>query len=164
MSQDRFMVRRAQVARPANTTNYGAGDAIGTATSCILEFDPGPRGANGGRIQAARLTKSDATTHTNDTFRLLLFNRLPAVAPVDNDAPTTSWIKEADQYVGSIDFEVRATGADADTYEGQDFIPSGGLIFGGINKDGKLYGILTALGAYNPASAEVFYVDLFVEQ
>lgn len=165
MSQhDRFMVRRAQIQRPADTNNYTASDAIGTASSCILEFEPGARGVYGGKVVAARLTKSDPSTVTNDTFRLYLFNRLPSLVPVDNGAMTTSWFKEADQLVGTIDFEVRSVGADSAIYESQDLVPAAGLIFGGINKDGKLYGLLTALGAYNPASGEIFYVDLFIEQ
>ena len=109
-----------------------------------------------------------ASPHTiasyRDTFRLLLFRAAPNVDPDDNAAPTTSWVKWADRgvYIGMIDFEVGDVHADTVMYEGQDYVPSSGMPYHS-DESADLYGILTALGAYNPASAEVFHVTLEIE-
>tara|TARA_Y100000310_G_scaffold49707_2_gene45921 strand:- start:231 stop:734 length:504 start_codon:yes stop_codon:yes gene_type:complete len=161
-------IRQAGFTRPANTTNYTAGDAMGAgsgALDCILQFFKArPEEPDDGRVITARLMKGAQGSVTNDTFRLLLFRRLPATAPDENAAPTTSWIKEADHgsYVGMIDFETGDVHADCVMYEGQDYVPSSGIPFA-CEQSAPLYGILTALGAYNPASAEVFNVMLEIE-
>ncbi len=155
----------ASFTRPANTTNYSAGDAMGAGSAagdCILEFPNAlPPNAKSGLVVGARLAKSD-TGVTNDTFRLLLFRRTPTEDPDENAAPTTSFIKWADRasYVGMIDFETGDVHADAVFYEGQDYVPSGGIPFHADGSLNPLFGILTALTAYNPASAEVFHVQL----
>lgn len=157
----------ASFTRPADTTNYGAGDAMGAgsdAKDCILEFPNAlPANAHSGKVVGARLAKSD-TGVTNDTFRLLLFRKTPTVDPDENAAPTTSWVKWADRasYIGMIDFETGDVHADAVFYEGQDYVPSGGIPFHSDGSQNPLFGILTAIGTYNPASAEVFHVQLEV--
>jgi hypothetical protein len=167
--EERNHLRRAQFTRPADTTTYTAGDAMGAGSAagdCILEF-PNPGSAfRAGKVTSARLTKSDPSKTTADTFRLLLFRKAPSVDPDDNAAPTTSWVKHADRdsYIGSIDFETAEVHADCIMYEGQDYVPSGGLPYQENGQDGTIYGILTALGAYEPASAEVFTVQLAIDQ
>ena len=136
------------------------------ALDCVMEFPPPlPSCGRTGLIKTARLWKS-GTGVTGDRFRLLLFQDTPSQDPDDNGAPTTSFIKEADAgiYIGQIDFESAEVGADAIHYEGQDYVPSGGIPFQAQDRHGRIFGILTALGAYNPASAEVFTVTLEIQE
>lgn len=155
----------ASITRPANTDNYTAGDAMGAgsaANDCIMEFANAlPANAKSGKVVGARLAKDD-TGVTNDAFRLLLFRKTPDTDPDENAAPSTSWIKWADRaaYVGMIDFQIADVHSDAVFYEGQDFVPGGGIPFHSDGSQNALFGILTALAAYNPASAEVFHVQL----
>ena len=157
----------ASFTRPADTTNYAAGDAMGAgsaALDCIMEFANAlPANAKSGKVVGARLAKDD-TGVTNDSFRLLLFRRTPTEDPDENAAPTTSFIKWADRasYVGMIDFQIADVHSDAVFYEGQDFVPGGGIPFHSDGSQNALYGILTTLGAYNPASGEIFHVQLEV--
>lgn len=157
----------ASFTRPANTTAYTAGDAMGAgsgAGDCILEFPHAlPPNARSGKVIGARLAKSD-TGVTNDTFRLLLFRRTPTEDPDENAAPTTSFIKWADRnsFVGMIDFEVGDVHSNAVFYEGQDYVPSGGIPFHADGSQNPLFGILTAIGAYAPATGEVFHILLEV--
>lgn len=169
MESIRTSMRRAAFTRPANTTNYTIKDAMGkgsAALDCIMEF-PKPMASAGrtGKIMGSRLWKDD-TGVTGAKFRLLLFQKLPASDPDDNAAPTTSFIKDADAgfYIGQIDYETSNVGADAVHYEGQDLIPSGGIPFQSQDQNGGIYGILTALAAYNPASAEVFTITLEIQE
>lgn len=149
---------RATFTRPADTTNYTAGDAVGS----LLKFEL-PSGVQTGRVMAGRLWHGDETKTTGDDFRLYLFQQLPALTPVDNAARATPWITEADSksFVGQMDFETGVALADAIFYESQDMVPSTGLCF--KTKGTTLYGILAAIGTYNPASAEPFSIQLHLE-
>ena len=132
---------------------------------CILEFPPNnPSSPFSGRIITSRLWKS-GTGVTNDTFRLLIFQGTPSQNPNENAGPATSFIKEADigLYIGQIDYEAGVVGADAVHYEGQDYIPSSGIPFVPRNQHGLIFGLLTAIGAYEPASAEVFTITLQIQ-
>jgi len=153
------------ITRPANTTTYATGDAVGAAAGSRLSFVvPHPHGL----VKSARLWKSSTGT-TADDFRLLLFTKQPTNNPVDNAAPTTSFIDIADagSYVGSIDFEtIDHTLAAGITYVGQDYVPSTGIPFhlGGTGHANVLFGILTVVGNYDPGSAEVFTISLQIDQ
>lgn len=170
MESRKTTMRAATFTRPANTTAYAAGDAMGAGSAaggCHMEFPLShARDARTGKIVGARLAKSDQAALTNDTFRLLLFSDAPATDPDENAAPTTSWVKWADRYnyIGSIDFEVAEVHADCAMYEGQDLVPSVGIPFQLKGADSQIYGILTALGAYTPGSAEIFTIQLEIEQ
>lgn len=165
----RTSMRRATFTRPTNTTNYTAGDAMGAGSAtldCIMEFTkPMASAGRTGKIITSRLWKDD-TGVTNDKFRLLLFQKLPASDPDDNAAPSTSFIKDADAgfFIGQIDYETGIVGADAVHYEGQDYVPSDGIPFQSQDSDGGIYGILTALDTYNPASAEIFTITLEIQE
>ena len=169
MEPIRTSMRRAAFTRPSNTTNYTKDDAMGkgsAALDCIMEF-PKPMASAGrtGKIVTSRLWKDD-TGVTNDSFRLLLFQKLPASDPDDNVGPSTSFIKDADAgfYIGQIDYETSFVGADAVHYEGQDLVPSSGIPFQSQDRNGGIYGILTALAAYNPASGEIFTITLEIQE
>ena len=155
----------AAFTRPADTTTYAVGDAMGAGVAgCILQFAGAlPPNAKSGKVVTARLAK-DSTGVVADSFRLLLFRRTPTVNPDDNAAPTTSFIKFADRasFVGMIDFEVGDVHADGIFYEGQDYVPSSGIPFHADGSQNPLFGLLTALGAYVPVSGEIFHIQLEV--
>lgn len=158
------LIRQAAQTRPADTTTYTAGDAVGGA-SAVWNFPPvHPQDKKAGKVTGARLFKND-TGVTADGFTLLLFRRNPTAQPADNAAPTTSFIAIADaaSFIGSIAFN--ATGvvlAAGVYYEAETLVPAGGIPY--QTTDGIIYGILTAQGAYEPASAEVFTIMLQIEQ
>ena len=151
------------ITRPANTTPYANGDAVGTASGSRLQFNiPHMHGL----VKTARLWKTSTGT-TADDFRLLLFSKQPTNNPADNAAPTTSFIDitDKDSFVGMIDFETGVVLAAGVYYEGQDYVPSNGIPF---HLNGTtptvLWGILTVLAAYEPGSAEVFTLRLQIDQ
>jgi hypothetical protein len=160
----RSTVRRASFTRPSNTTTYGDTDGMGkgsAAQDCVLQFPASvPWASRRGEIKTSRLWKS-GTGVTADAFELLVFQSLPASDPDDNVAATTSWIKEADSdsYVGTIAFATGVAGADAVHYEGA-VVPANGIPWSLSGSGGQFYGILQAVAAYEPASAEVFIITL----
>tara|TARA_Y100000310_G_scaffold340966_1_gene438560 strand:+ start:149 stop:502 length:354 start_codon:yes stop_codon:yes gene_type:complete len=116
---------------------------------------------------SARLWKAD-TDVVADGFSLDLFQKVPTAVPADHAAPTTDFINIADvgSYIGTILFNaggiVLAGGV---YYEGEGTLaPTGGLPFVTDGDDGVLYGILTAVGTYTPASGEVFTVTLEIQE
>ncbi len=171
MERIRTSVRQASFTRPANTTNYTAKDAMGAGSAagdCIMEFPPALAAAGKtGKIISARLWKDD-TGVTNDGFTIYLYQDTPAADPDDNAAPSTEFVAIADvgAYIGKVVFNT--TGivlAGGVFYEGDATIePSGGIPFHSKDQHGRIFGILTAVAAYNPASAEVFTVTLEIQE
>ena len=166
MNPVRTYIRQVAVTRPADTDNYVAKDAVGAAGSsgAVLQFPSSiSSGGRTGKVMSARLWKS-STGVTSDGFTLYLFQRTPTATPADNAAPTTEFINIADagSYIGSIIFNT--TGivlAGGVYYEGEGTLaPTGGLPF----QTDVLFGILTAVDTYNPASAEVFTITLEIQQ
>lgn len=152
-------VVEAEFTRPANATQYTAGDAVGTSTTNVLTFSRvGKHGDGAVKIAGFRVMKSDGTDITGATFRLHLYTVAPT-AIADNAANTVLYANRAN-YVGYLD-----TGT---------MIASGGAAYSHLNvtpplvvvtgDSGNLYGALETLGTYTPASAETFSVGLTVEQ
>src|SRR3990167_7241717 len=161
-------VRRASFTRPANTTLYTAGDAMGAgAAGCVLQFPPvSPKEERGGKITGGRPWKSSTGTRV-DKFRLLVYQATPTANPDENAAPTTAFVNIADvgKFIGQMDFEaIDYTLAAGLTYLAQDLLPSGGLPFFPQDQGNRIFGILTAIGGYDPASAEEFNITLNIEQ
>ncbi len=166
----RTTLRQVSVTRPANATQYTAGDAVGAAgtSGAVLQFPPtAPSNSRSGKVMSARLWKAD-TDVVADGFSLDLFQKVPTAVPADHAAPTTDFINIADvgSYIGTILFNaggiVLAGGV---YYEGEGTLaPTGGLPFVTDGDDGVLYGILTAVGTYTPASGEVFTVTLEIQE
>lgn len=156
------VISLAAFTRPTDTTGYTAGDAMGSTSTCVLQF---PVTHPHGVIKSARLWKSTTGT-TGDDFRLLLFRANPALAATaaDNLARATPWMTFADaaNFVGSIDFETGTVLADGAVYEGQDYVPTTGVPMH-VSGD-KLYGILVAIGTYAPGNAEQFRIQLEISQ
>lgn len=150
----------ASFTRPADTTQYAAGDLIAnsvTAGSVVpMQFAISGNSMPGmTRITRVRFTKS-GTSATASQFRLHLYAALPTVANGDNGAWSST---QAANYLGSIDgpstlkaFTDGCSDVGAAT-AGSEFLiqlPAGKII----------YGLLANISTYTPASAEVFTVAL----
>lgn len=152
-------VTEAEFTRPANATQYTAGDAVGTASTNVLTFsDVGYHTGAAARITALRILKSDGADVTGASFRLHLYKAAPT-AVADNSANAVLYAERTD-YIGYID-----TGT---------MVVTGGAAIAAVNVSpglvvttgaaGVLYGALEAVGTYTPASAETFSVGLTVEK
>ena len=147
--------------RPADTTAYTAADLVAnsvTAGSVVpLRFNVGRGGI---RIVGVRLWKSDETDVTNATFSLHLFGSSPTVANGDNSAFSTNF---SDRF-GTVAVATMVAATD-EAYQVQnagDTILLGGLYH--YTASGLVYGLLSAVGAYTPASGEVFQCKLVYER
>lgn len=155
----------ANFTRPADTTAYAANDLVAnsvTAGSVVpLSFTATRIATGSGKIRRAKLKKS-GTTVTAASFRLHLYASSPTIANGDN----ATWSTTHSGYLGS--FSLDMSGA-----AGRVFSDSAAVIAApdhGAEIDFKLasgstiFGLLAAVGAYTPASAEVFTAELEIEQ
>lgn len=151
--------------RPANTTPYASGNLVAnntTAGSVTPLSWTAARVATGSfLVRRARLKKSNTST-TNASFRLHLFTSAPTIANGDGGAFSTTH----SGYLGAIDLDM--TGAN-----GRSFTDAASVI--GVPNVGSeinvklasgqtIRGLLEARGAYTPASAEIFTVELELMQ
>lgn len=147
--------KRAQASftRPANTTQYTAGDVVNGDTVLV----PIVLTVNqpGGRITQMRLTKSGEVL-TLSTFRVHLFSG-SFVLDADNAIFTKLHANRA-SYLGFVDPPIMVndgTGSGAAFTKDDDLrIPFPGE---------SVYAVIVAVGAYTPASAEVFNLGIGVE-
>lgn len=143
--------------RPADTTAYAVGDIVANSTTAgsvvPIQFN-GLAGDRPGRVLAAKIYKS-GTNVTNANFRVHLYNQTPAsITNGDNGAMLTSIAG----YIGHFDVSVVhdfTNGAYGDS--ASDFPRI-------LDANGSLYGLIEALGAYTPASAETFTVKLDIQR
>jgi len=149
--------------RPANTTAYTIADLVAdtvTAGSVApLKFSVMGVGRSG-LIRRARIHKG-ASSATNASFSLHLFDELPTVAGGDNAALSVS--ANTASYLGSIALDMTSGGI-VDAAAGLAQISAAAAI--GFSKPASgsiVYGLLEALAAYTPASAEIFTVTLEIE-
>ena len=164
-----FTRSTATVTRPANTTQYASGDLIAnSATAASVTAMSFTVGASGtiGKIATARLYKSDDDV-TTASFRLHLFTSSPvSTAPTNGDNGAIQIATDEAGYVGSIDFDMTATGIDIHTGGNQAVgVPfsSRDIYYRLARNSAALYGLIEARGTYTPASGEVFTVELITE-
>lgn len=150
----------AALARPADTTAYASGDIVannavaGSVTA--LEFKAPLFAGGEGKICAVRLTKSNASI-VNAAFRIHLFRGAPTVTSGDNAALAIG-NGLAKGYLGAVDVTVgQALGDGAFGRAASD------IIFETVKPETKIYALIEARGAYTPASAESFKVELELE-
>lgn len=153
------------VTRPADTTQYAAGDLVANSTTAEsvvpITFPVGGQFASGGKIVGGRMRKSTAAV-TTASFRLHLFTVTKTVTNGDNGAIVTAM----DGYIGSLDFDfatlandTNIAGAAIEKVNTALAAPIGFRAPGGV-----LYGLIEAKGAYTPASAEIFSSWLTLEK
>jgi hypothetical protein len=159
----RTITRSATFARPSDTNAYALGDEVSNSTSqgsaAPLAFDAVTESPGGsGYLVKATLT-TDNHVVTNGQFTLYLFDSIPTM--VGDNAAWPIADADLDNYVGSYDFVLRASGGagGAVAVSAGDPIP-----FACAAADDALYGVLVAQGAYSPASGQAFTVRLMVEQ
>lgn len=155
----------ASFSRPADTTTYAANDLIANSTTAgsvePLAFAIGTGDGRGVKIVGAALQKSGIVV-TLSSVILHLFKSEPIVANGDNGAFST----DVAGYIGKITFPVMTAFTD-DAQATMD----AGAVTGGFNAlttylgaTSTIYGLLQAVGAYVPASAETFTATLKIEQ
>lgn len=155
----------ANFTRPADTTAYASGDLIAnsvTPGSVVPMSWPVARFAAGsGAIRRARIRKS-GTTVTAASFRLHLYASSPTVTNGDNGV----WTSTQSGYLGSLSGDMSATAGRVFSNAAQVVAtPDQGTEINFALASGQtIFGLLEARGAYTPASAEVFTVELEVDQ
>jgi hypothetical protein len=143
----------ASFTRPSNTTAYAAGDLVannataGSVTPMTLSW---PNGQNfAARNITLKKTKVDLT---NASFNVWFFGASPTVTNGDNGAFAGDFLSSILFEPVRVDFAATATGAGV----------IGTSLFGDnlLILPATCYALLEALGAYTPASAEVFTLDV----
>jgi hypothetical protein len=149
--------------RPADTTAYAAGDVVNnstTAPTVLTMAGVGRRNGGSGEIVRISLTTNNATV-TNGTFRVYIFNATHATQN-DNAAWTALHANRA-ALVGYVDLAIlsvdSASGTAAVSKDDDVRMP-----FVCAAGDDDLYVEVVATGAYTPASAQVFQVQLGVKR
>jgi len=152
----------ATFTRPADTTAYTSGDLVANSTTAgsVVPLSWSVAQISGGTFTVRRArVKKTGTGVTNAAFRVHLYLTDPSlttgIANGDNGAWAT---KHFDQWIGSLDVAVDKAFTDGAAGVG---IPTTGTDINSVLATGQtLYGLLEARGAYTPASAEVFTVEL----
>jgi len=151
----------ASFVRPANVTAYATGQLVANSVTpasvvpMAFTLDNSfPMGQY--RLTRARLSKSGAVI-TNATFRLHLYQALPTVQTGSGDGAT--WLTNgAANWLGNIDISSMLPFSDGAAGTGS--CPAGSEHLIRLGSGIIVYGLLAALGAYTPASAEQFTVTL----
>ena len=148
--------------RPADTTAYTAADLVANSATAASVV-PISWGINGsgrwGTIRGARLYKSNKTV-TAASFKLHLFGANPGV-PTNGDNGALVVASAAD-YLGQIALDMSTAGFAGGT-TGAFQRATAAINFNVPALNMKLYGLLEAVGAYTPASAETFTATLEIE-
>lgn len=156
-----IIVLQALLTRPADTTAYAAGDAIGAAGDVVFVFNFGAVGLKAGFITHARLIRED-TGAAAPRFTAHIHDALPGTIPAgDNAAHPLLWANRASRR-GLIDFSApRASDAAGGTcleYAGVLSTTTGGIPFKAA--DGVVRAILTTRDAFVPGSAKGYLLEL----
>ena len=159
MSWTRQFLRTVTFTRPADTTQYTAGDAVSdaTTTATAATFVLTGMAANahiGGKITGVSLYKSDQD-QTGADFDVYFFDTQPAATGWDDNAAIAITDAEWKQCVGFVRL-VASTDAvsvvSGDLYHRTNL----DLVYQCVSGSTLLYPVIVARGAYTPASAEVF--------
>jgi len=149
----------ATFTRPADTTQYAIGDLVANSTTpgsvVPMAFTLGNAFGTGQfRLTRVRIFKSN-TSPTSATFRLHLYEKSPVVANGDNAAWSTD---SAAHWLGNVDMSSML--AFTDGCAGTASATAGSELLVKMYAGATIYGLLTNLGTYTPASAETFTVVL----
>jgi hypothetical protein len=154
----RTLVATASFARPADTNAYTALDAIANSTSAptVLTFASVARAAGGsGMITKVRVW-TDQVGNTSQ-FKLHLFNVAPTA--INDNAAYTELFANAATFVGEVTLAAASTdGTGSTAAKAQSLSP--GLPFTCAAGDSNLYGMLSSVGGFTPASAQNFFVEI----
>lgn len=160
-------IQAPQFTRPADTTQYAAGDLVAnntTAGSVVpLSFDLSIlRGAKSGKVTSATLRKSTVTS-TAASFILYLFAATSLTVTNGDNGALVVTAGNVATLVGSIPVDQSSSGiaiAGGPLFKAG--TPATGVI-GFFTRHTALLGLLAAVGTYTPASAETFDTTITVE-
>lgn len=148
--------------RPADTTAYTTGDAVTNSTSApvpITLADAARVAAGGGKIINARLVKS-STGAAASGFRAYIY--VATLTPPNDNAAFAIAIAQKATRVGYVDMTTVVTGSNCVEFYGTP-VYTNGMPYS-LPAGTSLFAVLSSLGSYTPASAEVFDLYLYVEQ
>ena len=162
----------ATITRPANTTQYTAGDAVTNSTSAPVAMtfsDVALSKGGGGTIADVLLVLSANNTGTlAGDFELWLFQGAAAPTADNDNAAFTPTDAECADLVAIVAFE------GSDSFVGTATAGAGGnvvyhpsrraLLYTCQADTKDLYGLLVVRNAYTPVTGEIFTVTLKVEQ
>lgn len=151
--------------RPTNTDAYEANDLVANSVTAgsvePLKFTTTRLGSGRGIIRRVRLFKDDETV-TAASFNLHLFQASPVVSAGDGAAMA---VTTARNFLGTVAIDM-STGAfvtTTDMAEAAAVNPEINFDLSHVSSsERRLYGLLQVLGAYAPASGELFEVTLEV--
>lgn len=148
----------ASFARPSNTTQYTAEDAVNdnTSTPHILAFTSSENSPKTGQdiiIKTLKVSTNNATV-TNGSFRLYICKASQTIT-ADNTAQTLLYTDRSNR-VGYIDFTLTSGGTGSDCGEA---IVTGETIPFKLSS-GAFYGYIVAKAAYTPASGQLFNLEI----
>jgi hypothetical protein len=155
-------IASANFTRPADTTAYAVGDLVAnsvTAGSVVPMQLAVARLADAlAETSRIRLKKSGAVL-TNAQFRVHLYRNSPTIANGDNGA----WSTTESGYVGFLDVTIDK--AFTDGAKGIGTVGAGNeILLQPALGTQNVFALLEARAAYTPASAEVFTLEVEVEQ
>lgn len=155
----------ASLTRPANTTQYAAGDQVADSASAPtpIEFVLAAQVPGGAGIILSALCISSANQGTKPDLELYIFDAEPtpsndnaAWAPADTDVMNIIGAVEFDSwYVGKSD-----AGADGNTVA----IEEVKIPFRTESDSMSLWGLLVERATYTPVSGETFTIRLGIQQ
>jgi hypothetical protein len=150
----------ATITRPANTTPYAAGDAVGVTAGTVLTFADAAS-ASGGPCTISKLKVTTNNRLELARYALYVFNASPTL--VADNATLKLLTGEMASFQGVIQTEPSSGGTDATGTAS--FAVSRGeeLLCVAASGDANLYGILVILDAQTPISAETYAVEILVQ-
>jgi hypothetical protein len=153
----------ANFTRPADTTAYAAGDLVANSTTAgsvtPLSWTLRSSNINGPFTIKRAIVSKSGTSVTNFNVRLHLYSATQTVANGDNGAFSSTG---AATYLGYLSCDGTTTPG-AKLSDGAVAIgaaTAGSEINARLPSGTTIYGLLEAVAAYTPASAEVFTVTL----
>lgn len=157
-------ISTTRIVRPANTTQYTAGDVLGsTVGAAPIEFAGCARFPGGSGIIQTGILIQNTFAATKLQVDLLLFDSNKVTTAVDNAAFALGDL-ELDTLLLSISFDGVANAKTAAAATG--YIPVTGLTlpFQCAPSSTSLWGVFVVRNAYTPASRETFRIRLGILQ
>jgi hypothetical protein len=158
----RTSIPTANFTRPSDTTAYASGDLVANSTTAgsvtPMTLTVARVAAGSGMLRKVRLRKS-GTSITNASFRVHFYRSSPTVTNGDNGV----WLSnQVANYLGAMDVSSMTAFSDGATGNG---VPMTGFeINFKLPSGSDLFCLIEARGAYAPANAEVFTLEVEVLQ
>lgn len=148
--------------RPADTTAYAIGDLVANSvTAASVVPLTWPATISGSFYPAGIRLAKTGTSLTNAQFRIHLYKATPTIATTGDNASYKADVSGNANWLGSFDGTMVAGHADGCAVV---CAPTEGLVAPStIGEQTAVFGLIEALAAYTPASAEVFTVTPLME-